>query len=71
MTDGIAAASRSDGATKAAVALTDVVVSFRVAVGTYTAKTGDSGKTITIVAVFDGDSTYGASTSGSQTFSVS
>ncbi len=41
------------------------------AVGTYTAKTGDSGKTITIVAVFDGDSTYGASTSGSQTFSVS
>ena len=37
MTDGIAAASRSVGAAKAAVALTDVVVSFRVAVGTYTA----------------------------------
>jgi NitT/TauT family transport system ATP-binding protein len=37
MADGIAAASRSVGAVKAAVALTDVVVSFRVAVGTYTA----------------------------------
>jgi NitT/TauT family transport system ATP-binding protein len=37
MADGIAAASRSVGAAKAAVALTDVVVSFRVAVGTYTA----------------------------------
>ena len=37
MADGIAAASRSVSAAKAAVALTDVVVSFRVAVGTYTA----------------------------------
>src|SRR5512147_1587476 len=37
MADGIAAASRSVGAAKAAVALTEVVVSFRVAVGTYTA----------------------------------
>ncbi|HEY8273693.1 MAG TPA: ABC transporter ATP-binding protein, partial [Pseudolabrys sp.] len=37
MADGIAAASRGVGAAKAAVALTDVVVSFRVAVGTYTA----------------------------------
>jgi NitT/TauT family transport system ATP-binding protein len=37
MADGIAAASRSVGAAKAAVALTDVVVSFRVAVGNYTA----------------------------------
>ncbi len=37
MADGIAAASRGVGAAKAAVALTDVVVSFRVAVGIYTA----------------------------------
>jgi NitT/TauT family transport system ATP-binding protein len=37
MADGIAAASRSVGAAKAAVALTEVVVSFRVAVGSYTA----------------------------------
>src|SRR5512144_988759 len=37
MADGIAAASPSVGAGKAAVALTDVVVSFRVAVGNYTA----------------------------------
>ncbi|MGB8135830.1 MAG: ATP-binding cassette domain-containing protein, partial [Pseudolabrys sp.] len=37
MADGIAAASRSVDAAKAAVALSDVVVSFRVAVGTYTA----------------------------------
>jgi NitT/TauT family transport system ATP-binding protein len=37
MAEGIAAASRSVGTAKAAVALTDVVVSFRVAVGSYTA----------------------------------
>jgi sulfonate transport system ATP-binding protein len=37
MAKGIAAASRSVGTAKAAVALTDVVVSFRVAVGSYTA----------------------------------
>ena len=37
MADGIAAASRSIRAARAAVALTDVVVSFRVAVGIYTA----------------------------------
>ncbi|HEY7231959.1 MAG TPA: ABC transporter ATP-binding protein [Pseudolabrys sp.] len=37
MADGTAAASRSIGAAKAPVALTDVVVSFRVAAGTYTA----------------------------------
>jgi NitT/TauT family transport system ATP-binding protein len=37
MADGTAAASGSVGVAKAVVALTDVVVSFRVAVGTYTA----------------------------------